>query len=149
MFTAVHLFRGYSAQSYQCVDSGFSPRQGLLCGNFVRSCSPLRRLLSWLFAFLSKRYLATNPSSLLHAFCPDKGYFAVILFYICSPRQGLITGCSLPAGYSYLGICSDPSSLLDVFCLDTGYSMVVFVLQLFAQTRFNQLAVRFPQGIAT
>ena len=31
--------------------NAFSPRQGLLCGIFVHSCSPLARIVSWLFAF--------------------------------------------------------------------------------------------------
>ena len=84
--------------------NAFSPIQGLLCGIFVQSCSPLSRLLSWLFAFPWKRYLANfrTQISILNVFCPDKGYFT----------EG-------------------------------------FVSQLFAQTRVNQLAVRFPLGIAT
>ena len=84
--------------------NAFSPRQGLLCGIFIPSCSPLSRLLSWLFAFPWKCYLAVFriQISILNVFRPDKGYFT----------EG-------------------------------------FVLQLFGQTRVNQLAVCFPLGIAT
>ena len=80
----------------------FFSQTGDTSRNFFRSCSPLSRLISWLFAFPQKRYFAIKVKNLMPAFFTQ-----------------------------------------------TGATQRNFVLQLLAQTSFNQLAVHFPTGIAT
>ena len=62
---------------------------------------------------------------------------------------GLISWLFVFPWKRYLAIFHAQLSILNVFRPDKGYFMEVFVLQLFAKTRINQLAVRFPLGKAT
>ena len=81
---------------------------------FVRSCSPLPRLVNWHFMFLLKRYFAISPKTQFsrRLFAPT-GFWAAVFVCSCLPLLRFLSW--LFAFLSKCYLASNPSSLLDVF----------------------------------
>ena len=81
---------------------------------FVRSCSPLPRLVNWHFMFLLKRYFAISPKTQFSRglFAPT-GFWAAVFVRSCFPLLRFLSW--LFAFLSKCYLATNPSSLLDVF----------------------------------